>query len=340
MSSFISVLQGETMTPPPIWLMRQAGRYLPEYREVRAKAGGFLDLCYRPELAAEVTLQPIRRFGFDAAIIFSDILVVPHALGQRLWFEEGEGPRLDPIGTAGDLAPYDREKLLSHLEPVFEAVAQTRAGLDDEKALIGFCGAPWTVASYMIAGRGTSDLAPVRAVAKEAPERLQTVIDLLVEASSDYLCRKVEAGVDCLQIFESWAGVLEGADFDRWSLEPVGRIIERVRRQHPHIPIIVFPRKSGEGYLKVVERLPVQAVSLDQTVDLEWAKEVLQSNVALQGNIDPGLLVEGGDGLQRAVETLLETLGNGPLIVNLGHGIDKTTPIEHVHQLVDRVRGR
>lgn len=318
--------------------MRQAGRYLPEYRELRAKAGSFLDLCYNPDFAIEVTLQPIRRFGFDASILFSDILVVPDALGQKLWFVEGEGPRLEPIRTIDELGAFDEEAFLSHLAPVIETVRGLSSALPGEVTLIGFCGAPWTVASYMIAGRGTPDLAPIRAVAVNDPDRLQGVIDRLVTASISYLSKQVEAGAEVLQIFESWAQVLEGEAFDRWSLEPVGRIISGVRERHPDVPIIAFPRKAGDGYRKVAEKLPVQAISIDPDLDLDWARETLQSKVSVQGNIDPNALIAGPDQIDPAVDRLMAALSGGPLIVNLGHGIDKTTPIDHVHHLIDRVR--
>ncbi|MEO1197803.1 MAG: uroporphyrinogen decarboxylase [Pseudomonadota bacterium] len=335
----LRVLSGQSGSPPPIWLMRQAGRYLPEYRALRAKAGSFLDLCYTPDYAIEVTLQPICRFGFDASILFSDILVVPDALGQKLWFVEGEGPRLEPISQISDLGSYDRRAFLDHLRPVFETVTGLRSALPKEVTLIGFCGAPWTVASYMVAGRGTPDLAPLRALAETAPQRLRGIIDRLVEASIDYLIAQVEAGAEVLQIFESWAQVLDGPAFATWSLDPVGRIISGVRAIHPDVPIIVFPRKAGEGYGRVVETLPVNAVSIDPELDLAWARDHLQSHVAVQGNIDPQSLVKGPDAIDPAVDRLVSTLGDGPLIVNLGHGIDKTTPIEHVEHLIRRVRG-
>ena len=260
-------------------------------------------------------------------------------LARKLWFVEGEGPRLEPISAIDDLGPYDRMGFLNHLAPVFETVSRLRSELPRDVTLIGFCGAPWTVASYMIAGRGTPDLAPVRTLAAEAPDRLAGVIDRLVEASVDYLSAQVEAGAEVLQIFESWAQVLEGEAFDRWSLDPVRRIVTGVRARHPAIPIIVFPRKGGDGYRKVAETLDIDAVSIDPDLPLDWARDSLQPHVAVQGNIDPMALKAGPAAMDPAIDALLETLGKGPLIVNLGHGIDKETPIPHVEHLVARVRG-
>jgi uroporphyrinogen decarboxylase len=337
MGPLLSVLAGERVSPPPIWLMRQAGRYLPEYRQLRAEAGSFLDLCYAPRLAAEVTLQPIRRFGFDAAILFSDILVVPHALGQALWFAEGEGPRLEPIDRIDALQPFDPDDVLARLEPVFETVERVRRSLDAERALLGFCGAPWTVASYMVAGRG--DRAPILEMARSAPERLAGIIDRLVEASILYLSRQVEAGADAVQIFDSWAGVLHGDDFERWCVAPIRRIVEGLRMRHPDVPVIAFPREAGTGYRRIVEAVPVNAVSIDSDLPLDFAREVLQPRVAIQGNIDPEALIAGPAAIDPALDRLHAALGQGRLIVNLGHGIRPQTPIAHVAHLVERVRG-
>lgn len=338
MGSFIQVLTSEPRMPPPLWLMRQAGRYLPEYRAIREKAGGFLNLCYTPALATEVTLQPIRRFGFDAAILFSDILVVPDALGQNVWFAPGEGPRLEPISAIEALGDYDENAALEHLAPVFEAVERIREALPQSVDLIGFCGAPWTVASYMVAGRGTPDLAPVRSLAATHPEALQGIIDRLVSVSIAYLTRQVEAGAQAVQIFESWAQVLDGADFDRWSLEPVQRIVDGVRAAAPDVPIIVFPRKAGDGYAKIAELPGVAGVSIDPDLDLDFARDRLQSHVAVQGNIDPQDLVIGPERVGPAVDRLAEALGGGRWIANLGHGIVPETPIAHVEDLVRRIR--
>jgi len=338
MTLFRRVLNGERHLPPPLWMMRQAGRYLPEYRETRAQAGSFLKLCYTPELACEVTLQPIRRFHFDASILFSDILVVPHALGQNFWLEEGEGPRLDPISEIGALGAYDQDAFLAHLEPVFDAVSMIREALPEDVDLIGFCGAPWTVASYMIAGRGTPDLAPARALAAERPEAMDAIINRLVEASADYLIRQVERGVQALQIFESWAQVLEGEAFDRWSYAPAMAIVRKVKAVHPDIPIIVFPRKSGHGYEKMAREPLISAVSLDSDIDLDYVRRSVQPHAAVQGNIPPEAMIAGPDAIDRAVEKAAEALGNGPWIANLGHGIDKSTPVAHVEHLVKRVR--
>ncbi len=338
MSRILQVLNGQIVHPPPIWLMRQAGRYLPEYRALRSKAGGFLDLCYDPDMATEVSLQPIRRFQFDAAILFSDILVVPHALGQNLWFAEGEGPRLDPIDASTMLPDYDRQSFLAHLEPSFETVRRLRQTLTDETAVIGFCGAPWTVGSYMVAGRGTPDLAPIRHLARNNPDALQGIVDRLTEASIDYLCAQIDAGADIVQIFESWAQVLHGADFDRWSLQPITKIVEALKAHSPQTPIIVFPRKAPDGYPKIAEIPGVAGVSVDPDIDLAWAAADLQQHVAVQGNIDPDALIVGPDAIDSAIEQLSTSLMAGPWITNLGHGILPTTPIDHVHHLVKRVR--
>ena len=338
MASILSVLNGQTGGAIPIWLMRQAGRYLPEYRQVRAEAGGFLDLCYNPEFATEVTLQPILRFGFDAAILFSDILVVPHALGQAVWFETGEGPRLEPISGIDMLRDYDRAAFLSHLEPPLETIGCLRKALPEGTPLIGFCGAPWTVASYMVAGRGTPDLAPVRDLAASRPAALQGIIDRLVTASVDYLTAQIDAGAQIIQIFESWAQVLADGDFDRWSLEPLSRIVTALKAHAPDVPVIVFPRKSGDGYLKVAKLDGVSAVSIDPDVDLDWIATHVQTRCAVQGNVDPNAMVAGPEAIDTALEPLFRTLAEGPWIANLGHGILPQTPIEHVEYLVRRVR--
>ncbi len=336
---FIDVLSGHKQTIPPVWMMRQAGRYLPEYREVRAKAGGFLDLCFTPELAAEVTLQPIRRFNFDAAIIFSDILVVPYALGRAVRFEVGEGPRLDPLddpGKVGTLAPRaDMDKL----EPVFEALRLVRRALDPKIALIGFCGAPWTVATYMVAGQGTPDQAPARMMAYRHPEAFSAIIDVLVANSIDYLLAQLAAGADALQIFDTWAGVLPPAEFARWSTEPTRRIVEGVRAKAPDAKIIGFPRGAAVQLPAYVEATKVDAVSIDWTAEPAFIRERVQTKVAVQGNLDPLVLITGGSALDRAVDDVLANYGQGRLIFNLGHGIQPETPIAHVEQMLKRVRG-
>lgn len=335
----IRALDGLVADRPPIWMMRQAGRYLPEYRQIRATAASFLEFCYTPSLATEATLQPIRRFGFDAAILFSDILVVPDALGQKVSFEQGEGPRLAPITDAADLAKLSETINLERLAPVFETIDRLTSALPSETALIGFCGAPWTVASYMIAGRGTPDQGPARLFAYRHPDIFQKLINILVQASIDYLERQLSAGVEVVQIFDSWAGVLPTLEFERWSLEPIRAIVTGLRKRAPTARIIVFPRGAG-SHLATFARLPeVAAVGLDTAVDPVWAAEHVQSQKPVQGNLDPLALVAGGRALERSIDRIEEAFGARPYIFNLGHGIVPETPIAHVERLVERVRG-
>jgi uroporphyrinogen decarboxylase len=336
---FVEVLSGRRQAVPPIWMMRQAGRYLPEYREVRAKAGGFLDLCFTPEFAAEVTLQPIRRFNFDAAIIFSDILVIPYALGRAVRFEDGEGPRLDPLDTPDKVATLSATADFSKLEPVYEALRRVRHELDPKIALIGFCGAPWTVATYMVAGQGTRDQAPARMMAYNHPDAFATIIDALVENSINYLVGQLNAGADVLQIFDTWAGVLPPREFQRWSVEPTKRIVEGVRARVPGAKIIGFPRGAGALLRGYVEATGVDAVSIDWAAEPSLIRERVQSRVAVQGNLDPLALIAGGTALDRAIDDVLADYAQGRLIFNLGHGIQPETPIAHVEQMVKRVRG-
>lgn len=337
--ALLRVLAGETLPCPPVWMMRQAGRYLPEYREVRARAGGFLDLCYKPELAAEVTLQPIRRFGFDAAILFSDILVVPDALGQPVRFEDGEGPRLDPLDQIGGLSALRETLDLARLDPVMETIRRVRATLPDEVTLLGFCGAPWTVATYMVAGRGTPDQAPARLLAYRDPALFEALIGRLVRASIDYLCAQIDAGVDAVQIFDSWAGVLAPLEFQRWTVAPFARIVAGVRERHPGARIIGFPRGAGSSCRAFLDQVPVDALGLDSSVDPHWARTTLQPHRPLQGNLDPLALQAGGRAVQEGIERILVELGSGPLIVNLGHGITPQTPIAHVELMLSCIRG-
>ena len=336
--TLLRALKGETAIPPPIWLMRQAGRYLPEYRAIRAKARNFLDLCFTPELAVEVTLQPIRRYGFDAAILFSDILVVPHALGQRVWFEEGAGPRLEPLRRIQELARLTVGGLHETLAPVYETLRRLRAELPEQTALIGFAGGPWTVASYMIEGGTSKDFAVAKTWAYRAPDEFALIIDLLVESTSEYLIAQVEAGAEVLQLFDSWAGVWPEAALRRWCLEPVAEIVRRVKVAHPDVPVILFPRGAGPLYEAFAGEAGAEGLGLDTTVPLVWARERLQGAVTLQGNLDPLLLVAGGAALDQAVARILDTLGAGPFIFNLGHGITPETPPEHVERLVSLVR--
>ncbi|MCS3727651.1 uroporphyrinogen decarboxylase [Bradyrhizobium betae] len=335
---FIDVLSGQRQPVPPVWMMRQAGRYLPEYREVRAKAGGFLDLCFDPELAAEVTLQPIRRFGFDAAIIFSDILVIPYALGRSVRFEVGEGPRLEPLDDAAKVATLAPLADFGKLRPVFDALKIVRSALDPRTALIGFCGAPWTVATYMVAGHGTPDQAPARMMAYRHPDAFAKIIDVLVENSIQYLLAQLAAGANALQIFDTWAGVLPPAEFARWSVEPTRRIVEGVRAKVPDAKIIGFPRGAGAQLPGYVEATGVNAVSIDWTAEPAFIRERVQSRVAVQGNLDPLALITGGAALDRAVDDVLASFAQGRFIFNLGHGIQPETPIAHVQQMLKRVR--
>ena len=336
---FLRALAGESLPTPPLWLMRQAGRYLPEYKEVRARAGGFLDLCYNPELAAEVTLQPIRRFGFDAAILFSDILVIPHALGQKLWFAEGEGPRLEPVAGEARLREIRTVADQAVLAPIMETVRRVRGNLPKETAFIGFCGAPWTVATYMVAGRGTPDQGPARRAFTEDPLFFEHLIDRIVRASGDYLCAQIEAGVDAVQIFDSWAGVLAPDDFVRWCIEPTRRIVDEVRRRHPGTPIIGFPRGAGRLIPAYVAATGVDAVSLESEIDRNYARAEIQSLATVQGHLDPQVLRAGGPELEVEVAAIREAFGHGPFVFNLGHGILPDTPIAHVERLVAAVRG-
>ena len=332
----LRVMNGETVFPPPIWMMRQAGRYLPEYRATRERAGGFLDLCYTPDLAVEVTLQPIRRFGFDAAILFSDILVVPHALGRDLAFEEGRGPVMTPIAP-DEVERLDGSAFHVNLAPVYETVRRLRAELPAETTLIGFCGAPWTLATYMIAGHGTPDQAPARLFAYRHPREMTMLLSTLADHCADYLIRQIDAGADMVQIFDSWAGVLDDAAFLRCCIEPVKRIVERVRAVHPHVPIVGFPRGSGARYAGYRGATGVTALGIDWTVPLDDASR-LQREGAVQGNLDPLRLVAGGEALAQGIDAILDALGAGPLVFNLGHGIVPETPIAHVGQMVTRVR--
>lgn len=327
--------------PPPIWLMRQAGRYLPEYREVRARAGGFLELCYSPELASEVTLQPIRRFGLDAAILFSDILVVPHALGQTVSFVEGEGPRLDPLRTKADVERLDKLQVASKFDLVNETVRRTRGALPAETALIGFCGAPWTVATYMVGGRGSPDQADARLMAYRDPETFSGLIDLLVEVSVEYLSGQISAGADVVQVFDSWAGSLPDSEFDRWVVAPTRRMVREVKARHPEIPIIGFPRAAGDKTPRYVRQTGVDGVSCDTGCSVPAMAALADGEkVVVQGNLDPLLLVAGGEMLEARVREILAALEGRPFIFNLGHGIVPQTPPENVAQLVALVRGR
>jgi uroporphyrinogen decarboxylase len=336
----LEVLAARRQAVPPVWLMRQAGRYLPEYRAIRQRMKSFLDLCFSPELAAEVTLQPIRRFGFDAAILFSDILVVPHALGQQVAFDAGEGPRLDPIADAEAVARLRVDQGLAPLAPVYETIRLVRPKLPASVAFLGFCGAPWTVATYMVAGRGTDDQAPARRFAYRDPEGFSRLIDVLVAASAEYLIGQLDAGVDAVQVFDSWAGVLPPDEFHRWCIEPVGRLIAAVRARVPDAKVIGFPRGAGVLLRRYTETVPVDAVGLDWTVDGGFVRQHVPPTVAVQGNLDPLALLEGGAALDRSVDQVLEAFADRPFIFNLGHGVLPETPVGHVERMLRRVRDR
>lgn len=337
--TILRVLNGEPVWPLPIWIMRQAGRYLPEYRATRAQAGSFLDLCYTPRLAEEVTLQPIRRFQFDAAILFSDILVIPHALGQEVRFVENEGPKLDPVTSSSDLGRLSDALPLDRLEPVFETLDRLKSSLPKETTLLGFCGAPWTVASYMIAGKGTPDQAPARLTAYRDPAFMGLLIDRLVEASTAYLIRQIDAGAEAVQIFESFGAALPPALFDALSLDPIGRIVKGLKAARPQARVIVFVRGGGSHLHRFAAAGIGDALALDWTLDPAQVLPGLPGSVATQGNLDPLALIAGGEALTRGVDHILNAVRGRPHIFNLGHGILPETPTEHVAQLIAQVRG-
>jgi uroporphyrinogen decarboxylase len=336
----LRVLNGERELIPPIWLMRQAGRYLPEYRALRAKAGGFLELCFDPKRAAEITLQPIRRFGFDAAILFSDILVVPHALGQSVTFAEGEGPRLEALSDPAALRRLRSEIDHAALEAVYDTIGRVKQELPPAVALLGFCGAPWTLATYMIAGCGTVDQLPTRLFAYQFPDAFAKLIDLLVEASASYLRRQIAAGADAVQIFDTWAGILPAGEFEQWCIRPVARIVEKLRSEAPQAKIIGFPRGAGTELGRYLDAVAVDAVGLDWTVELGFARDEIQRRRPVQGNLDPVALLSGGGALDRSVDAILAAFSSGPFVFNLGHGVLPNTPPDHVERLIALVRGR
>ena len=333
----LAVLEGQALTPPPVWLMRQAGRYLPEYRALRAEKGSFLNLCYDSDSAAEITLQPIRRFGFDAAILFSDILIVPHAMGQALSFAEGEGPRLaPPLATASleSLQPAPH-----HYRPIWETVRKVRAGLAPEKALFGFAGSPYTVATYMVAGQGSKDQADARLMAYADPARFQALIDAIARETFAYLSGQVEAGADALMLFDSWSGSLAPSEFERWVIAPTAWLVDQLRQRHPNTPLIGFPRGAGEKAPAYARETRVSALAIDESTDLGYILANTPDTLPLQGNIDPLALKAGGPALDNALDACLEAMAGRPHILNLGHGIDRFTPIAHVERLLQRLRG-
>lgn len=337
--ALLRAIKGEPVSPPPVWLMRQAGRYLPEYRETRAQAGDFLSLCYAPDLAAEVTLQPIRRFGFDAAILFADILLIPDALGQDVRFVAGEGPRLAPITSEDDLKALSLDEVESHLQPVAETVKRVRQGLDEDKALIGFAGAPWTVLTYMVEGQGSKDHFNSRKFAYQNPKMFEELLELVTEATLRYLIMQVKAGAQAIKLFDSWAGSATADGFSEWVIKPAKTIVEGLRSEFPDLPIIGFPRGAGEKLPAFVAETGVDAVAIDYSMDAAWADAHLPKDFCVQGNLDPALLVAGGKKLDQAVHHILKSFENRPHIFNLGHGIVPETPIAHVEHLLKLIRG-
>ena len=333
----LAVLKGERRDPPPVWLMRQAGRYLPEYRALRAEKGGFLDLCYDPASAAEVTVQPIRRFGFDGAILFSDILVVPHALGQHLWFEAGEGPRLSPPLADGDLSGLTLDA--ARLAPVYDTVARVVAALPPATTMLGFAGSPWTVATYMVAGQGSKDQGAARRLAYGDPAAFGRLIDAIVALTIDYLVGQIDAGVQAVQLFDSWAGSLAPDQFCRWVIEPNARIVAALHARRPGAPVIGFPKGAGAKLPDYAAGTGADAIGLDETVDPAWADAALPRGLPVQGNLDPLALIAGGAALERAVAAIRDGLRDRPHVFNLGHGILPDTPVVHVERLLAMVRG-
>ncbi|AZQ68971.1 uroporphyrinogen decarboxylase [Silicimonas algicola] len=335
----LRALAGETLPIPPIWMMRQAGRYLPEYRATREKAGDFLSLCYTPELAAEVTLQPIRRFGFDAAILFADILLVPQALGADLWFVTGEGPRLSTVTTSSDfdrLKPVDA--IHETLAPVYETVRILSRALPSETTLIGFAGAPWTVATYMIAGRGTPDQGPAHTLKDEDRPLFEALLDRITEATVLYLSAQIEAGAEVVKLFDSWAGSLKGRDFDAYCVAPAARIVAALKDRHPGIPVIAFPREAGPRYEGFAKETGADCVALDNSVDARWAAKHVQTDGCVQGNLAPGHMVTGGKPLIEATRAICRAFAGGPHIFNLGHGITPDADADNVRLMIDTVR--
>lgn len=338
--TILRALRGEVLPTPPVWMMRQAGRYLPEYRTTRAEAGDFLSLCYNSDLAAEVTLQPIRRYGFDAAILFADILLLPQALGADLWFETGEGPRLSTITGAEGLARLKgKDDIHDKLAPIYETVRILSRELPRETTLIGFAGAPWTVATYMIAGRGTPDQGPAHRLKAEDRATFAALIDLLTDSTIEYLSRQVEAGAEVIKIFDSWAGSLKGDDFRDFAEKPAARIIAALKARHPGLPVIAFPREAGEGYVGFAKRTGADCVALDNSVSADWAAANVQKDGCVQGNLDPRHMVTGGQALIDETRRIVKAFSRGPHIFNLGHGITPEADPENVHRLLEAIRG-
>ena len=332
----LAVLRGERRDPPPLWLMRQAGRYLPEYRALRAEKGGFLDLVYDPASAAEVTLQPLRRFPFDGAILFSDILIVPHAIGQDLWFETGEGPRLAPPLAGAELD--DLEPAMQRLEPIYGTVRRVKAELAPATTFLGFAGSPWTVATYMIAGMGSREQAEARALAYRDPAKMDSILDRIAAVTVEYLSGQIQAGVDAVQLFDSWAGSLAPDQFERFVIARTAWIVAELKKRHPETPVIGFPKGAGGKLGAYAREAGVDAIGIDETVDPAWADRELPAGMPVQGNLDPLAILAGGDSMRRSVSRILDAFGGRPHIFNLGHGIGKDTPIAHVEQLAAFVK--
>jgi uroporphyrinogen decarboxylase len=335
----LRALAGETLPTPPIWMMRQAGRYLPEYRATRAQAGDFLSLCYNPDLAAEVTLQPIRRFGFDAAILFADILLIPQALGADLWFVTGEGPRLSTVTSASDLARLKpADQVDAQLAPVYETLRILSRELPRETTLIGFAGAPWTVATYMVAGRGTKDQGPAHLLKDQDRATFAALIDLITDATIHYLSRQIEAGAEVVKLFDSWAGSLKGQDFDDFAIAPAKRIIAALKARHPGVPVIAFPREAGERYVGFRTAVGADCVALDNSVSTDWAARHVQTEGCVQGNMDPRHMVTGGPELVAEAQRITRALRGGPHVFNLGHGITPDADPDNVARMIEAVR--
>ena len=335
---FLETLNGRVTDRPPFWYMRQAGRYLPEYRDLRTRSKGFLDFCYTPELAVEATLQPLRRFSPDAAILFSDILVVPDAVGRDVWFVEGEGPRLDPLRDAALVDKLSVDRIDDHLAPVYDAVSQIAAAIPPSTTFIGFAGAPWTVAIYMVEGRGGTNCETTRRWAMTDPTGFAKLIDFLVEATVRHLSRQIENGAEAIQLFDSWAGVLDAEAFETWSIVPTRKIVDALNAKFPTIPIIGFPRLVGPASVKFAEQTGVNGISLDSTIPLDWARTAFSDSVVLQGNLDNQRLVIGGDDLDRLTLGILNTMKDKPFIFNLGHGVVPETPPEHVGRVSELIK--
>jgi uroporphyrinogen decarboxylase len=335
----LNTLNGERQPSPPVWMMRQAGRHLDEYLALREKAKNFLNFCYSPDMAVEATLQPVRRYGMDAAILFCDILVIPDALGQAVSFVAGEGPKLDAISNGEILPEFDETKLHDHLAPVYETISRLGEELDDTVTLIGFAGAPWTVATYMVEGGSSRDYAKTRSWAYQNPDDFQKLIDLLVDATASYLSRQISSGAETVQLFDSWAGILPPDEFDRWVIKPTAEIVKRLRASHGDVPIIGFPRGAGAQYPAFAERSGVDCVSLDSTLPLDWAAKNLPAGMAVQGNLDNLLLISGGDVMDRTARDIIDAFADRPHIFNLGHGILPETPVANVERLLAVVRG-